>query len=116
MAPCGPEFSVFWSKTEKGPSVEEPAPWPTPTSASGVPPQKVTPLLFGVAEAPTVKVPLMMRSSSARAPSGIKATVIAPSASRAKDLTINFLFARRAESFVMFDTPSSGRMGWRVPR
>jgi hypothetical protein len=102
----GPVAStVFSNEKDKAPSVEEPAPWASTAISKGLPPQKLTPAVFGVPEYATVKVPLMGIPlgipSSARALLGARMMLIAVNINRPTEIKSRFFLETRFRNIVI---------------
>jgi len=82
---------VFWSEKDKSPSEEWPTPCASTVTPAGVPPQKLSPEVFGITENATVKVPLMCAPSSARVLLGARTRLIAASSNRPEEIKTRFL-------------------------
>jgi hypothetical protein len=93
--------SVFSNEKDKAPSVEEPAPWASTAISRGLPPQKLTPAVFGVPEYATEKVPLMGIPSSARALLGARVMLIAVNTNRPTAIRSRFLPETRFRNIVI---------------
>lgn len=71
------------------------------TTPEGVPPQKLAPVVFGITENATAKVPLMGAPSSALALLGARTKLIEASNDRPKEIKTRFLPETKFRNIVM---------------